>query len=231
MKIPATIVLAIAAFASLQPASAVTVTNTYDLNADWSNTQNPNGVWSYNYNSSPIGNFQTFWWGQPGWGDWWIGEASILKGSQPTGTDPWGSPVGPAHDWQTNDVMLAAMSVPYGGETTFVNAKWTSPATGVIDISGRAWDAAIFPDRNVTWQLLVNGKMLAQRVSMRGLNRNDKGAPLSANLTGKRMLESKNGCGNQYCSLFSIHACFESCANSDFRFSESHISAYQAIHG
>ena len=48
------------ALAWLLPAGAATVTNTYDLTADWSNTQNPNGAWSYNYNSSPITTFQTF---------------------------------------------------------------------------------------------------------------------------------------------------------------------------
>jgi len=192
MKIPARIcstLLAAAALTWLLPASAATVTNTYDLNADWSNSQNPNGAWTYNYNGSPIGTFQMFWWGQPGWGSWSLGEASILKGSQPTGSDPWGNPVGPAHDWQANDVMLHAMSVPYGGDTTFVNVKWTSPSAGVIDITGRAWDGEIFPDRNVSWQLLVNGKAIAQRVSLRGLNRNDKGAPLAANLTGRRKLQ------------------------------------------
>src|SRR5262245_44422876 len=81
----------------------------YDLTDDWSEGQNPNGVWSYNYNDSPISVYQTFWWGEPGWGNWWIGDGCILQGSQPTGTDPWGDSVGPSHDWESGDVMMHAL--------------------------------------------------------------------------------------------------------------------------
>src|SRR5215831_3154719 len=105
---------------------------TYDLNADWSDTQNPNGAWSYDLNDTPISVFQTFWWGQAGWGYIWIGDGCIIKGSYPEGqTDPWGNLIGPAHDWQPGDVMTAALSIPYGGDSTFLNVKWTSPGDGI----------------------------------------------------------------------------------------------------
>lgn len=168
--------------------AASMVTNVYDLNADWSTSQNPNGVWSYNQNNAPISTFQTFWWGEAGWGYQWIGDGCIIKGSQPTGADPWGNAVGLSHDWQQGDVMLHALSIPYGGETTFVNVKWTSPASGIIDISGRAWDGSIFLDRNVTWLLKVDGRVIARRFSLRGLNRNDLGSQFSANLVDRRRL-------------------------------------------
>jgi hypothetical protein len=156
---------------------------TYSLNANWSNTANPNGVWSYNQNASPITTFQTFWWGQPGWGYLWLGDGCIMKGSSyPEGMlDPWGNPLQPPHDWRSGDVVLHALSIPYGGDTTFVNITWTAPADGRIDISGRAWDAVIFPDRDVSWSLIVGGEIVAQRSSVRGIFRKDKEAKFSEN--------------------------------------------------
>jgi hypothetical protein len=162
---------------------------TYSLNADWSNTNNPNGVWSYNYNASPITTFQTFWWGQAGWGYLQLGDGCVIKGSYPTGmNDPWGNPLEPAHDWLPGDVVLSALSIPYGGDTTFVNITWTSPADGKIDIIGRTWDAEIFPDRDMSWSLIVGGETFAQRSSLFGIYRKDKQAKFSANRIAKHSL-------------------------------------------
>ena len=162
----------------------------FDLKRDWSNTSNPNGVWSYNQNTTPVSQFQTFWWGQAGWGYIEIGEGSFFKaGPYPTGvTDPWGNVVPPPHDWKVGDVVLAALSPPYGGDTTFVNVTWTSPGNGTIDISGRAWDAEIFADRDMKWSLIVGGSTVAQRDSVRGIFRKDKAARFNANRIGKHPL-------------------------------------------
>ena len=161
----------------------------YSLNADWSDTSNPNGPWSYNLNNGPITQHQTFWWGQAGWGYLWLGDGAILKGSSPGGmTDPWGNLVPPAHDWQPTDVVLHALSIPYGGDTSFLNVTWTSPADGTIDISGRAWDAQIFSDRDVRWSLSVGGETFAERSSVQGLYRTDSGAQFASNLVGLHSL-------------------------------------------
>jgi len=162
----------------------------YNLNTDWSNASNPNGAWSYNQDQTPISQFQTFWWDQPGWGYIWIGEGCIFKAKPyPAGiTDPWGETLTPAHDWKAGDIILHALSIPYGGDTTFVNITWTSPADGVIDINGRAWDAQIFADRDVSWSLNVGGQTVAQRASVRGIFRKDKAARFSANQTAKHSL-------------------------------------------
>lgn len=162
----------------------------YDLKKDWSNTSNPNGAWSYNQNSAAISQFQTFWWGQAGWGYSWIGEGCILKaGAYPVGMiDPWGDPLTPAHDWKAGDVVMHAVSLPYGGDTTFANISWTSPADGTIDIIGRAWDAQIFDDRDVSWSLIVGGNTVAQRSSVHGIFRKDKSARFNANRIVKHPL-------------------------------------------
>jgi len=162
----------------------------YDLKKDWSNTSNPNGAWSYNQNQTPISQFQTFWWGQPGWGYIWIGEGCIFKANPyPAGiTDPWGETLTPAHDWKAGHIVFAALSPPYGGDTTFVNVTWTSPADGTIDISGRAWDAQIVADRDMSWSLIVGGDTVAQRSSIRGIFRKDKSARFNANRIVKHPL-------------------------------------------
>ena len=163
----------------------------YDLNSDWSNTQNPNGPWSYNYNNSPITVFQTFWWGQAGWGNNYLGDGGILKGSSPAGMlDPFGQVTPPANDWQPGDVMLHALSIPYGGDSTFLNVTWTSPGDGSISINGRAWDGQIFPGRDVSWSLSVGGQTLAQRSSVFGLYRTDTAAQFASNLWGSQSLDT-----------------------------------------
>jgi hypothetical protein len=163
----------------------------YDLNSDWSNTQNPNGPWSYNYNDSPITVFQTFWWGQAGWGNNYLGDGGILKGSSPAGmVDPFGQVTPPANDWQPGDVMLHALSIPYGGDSTFLNVTWTSPGNGSISIGGRAWDGQIFSGRDVSWSLSVGGQILAHRSSVFGLYRTDAAAQFAANLSGPQSLDT-----------------------------------------
>ena len=156
----------------------------YSLVNDWSDTTNPNGVWSYNYNDAPISVYQTMWWGEAGWGYYSIGDGCIIRGSAPTGTSPYGDVAGPAHDWQPGDVMMHALSVPYGGLGTFLNVQWTSPADGTINISGLAWDGEIIDGRDVGWSLLVGGQVIAQRSSVFGLYRTDAAADFGANLVG-----------------------------------------------
>ncbi len=162
--------------------AAIADPTVYNLTADWSDTQNPNGPWSYNYNNAPIPVYQTFWWGQSGWGDNWIGDGAILKGTPPAGTDPWGGSVPPPHDWLPGDVMMHAVSIPYGGDSKFLNVTWTSPGDGTISISGRAWDGEIFSDRDMRWGLSVGGQLIAQRLSVIGLYRTDSGAQFANNL-------------------------------------------------
>lgn len=184
------VVIVVQALSSVANASQVSKC-VYDLNANWSDDKNPNGVWSYNLGDSQISTHQTFWWGQAGWGYMWIGDGCIIKGNYFQGaTDPWGNVAGPAHDWKPGDVMMHALSIPYGGESTFLNVKWTSPADGLIDISGRVWDGTIAPDRDVAWQLIVGGKVIAQRSSVIGIFREEKRAQFSSNVVKKNSLKN-----------------------------------------
>ena len=56
------------------PNASATSSLHYNLVDDWSDTQNPTGPWSYNLNTSPITTYQTFWWGQSGWGYFSVGD-------------------------------------------------------------------------------------------------------------------------------------------------------------
>jgi len=172
-------------------ASARTIVSS--LQHDFSDTQNPHGAWSYNYGDTPIPMFQTFFWGQGGWSIYDFAEASILKGRPPQAgsIDPFGDPIPPVNDWRRHDVMVAAMSIPYGGDSTFVNVRWTSPGDGTININGHAWDGMIssYPGRDVGWALLVGGQIIAQRHSVLGLHRRDDGARFDDNLIGNASLK------------------------------------------
>jgi hypothetical protein len=185
------LVTAIFTFALLLSTGTARASKTiYDLNGDWSNDQNPNGAWSYNWNDAPISQFQTFWWGQAGWGYNWLGDGCVIKGSYFAGIiDPFGNLIEPAFDWQPGDVMMHALSLPYGGDSIFVNVRWTSPGDGWIEISGTAWDGEIFSDRDVAWMLIVGGNTIAQRQSVIGVHRDDAGARFDSNLLAGNSLK------------------------------------------
>jgi hypothetical protein len=62
------------------------------------------------------------------------------------------------------------------------NVTWTSPIDGTIDISGRIWDAYHDPDRDDRWALMLNGTVIAERTTIRGIRRGDFEAQLPFNL-------------------------------------------------
>jgi hypothetical protein len=68
---------------------------TYDLNADWSDSANPNGVWTYREGTNALsGDFVT---AQPAWARNAVGSSNL---------PPWfksSAVVGLPHDWQTGD--------------------------------------------------------------------------------------------------------------------------------
>jgi Concanavalin A-like lectin/glucanases superfamily/Fibronectin type III domain len=154
------IVSLFAAAIGLPTAKAIT----YDLKADWSNSSNPNGVWSYNERTNPL----PF---QPNWGN-----AGEFTGAQPAwaqspGTDPntdhtyipaWlklsATPTF-ALDLQSGDVGLHTWSPENGMGLGPGNATWTSPITGTVDLSGSVWEARNI-GRSNHWSLTINGTVV-----------------------------------------------------------------------
>lgn len=149
----------------------------YDLAGDWSSTENPNGVWSYNHNASPI--TKSFsWQAHTGWGYRRNADGCIIKLNNSDASKR-------ENDMREGDVVMHALSQMYEGASSFVSVTWTSPADGTIDIRGRAWDAYIDQDRDMSWSLVIRGKTVAQRSSIRGISRDDKRAQFSANQIDK----------------------------------------------
>ncbi len=131
----------------------------YDLAADWSFASNPNGVWTYRVGVAPLGYVQANWGGLNG---------STFWATTPEGTIPpaWGQ-VGP-----DNVLLTAAAGDMVGHSTTgsnpLGNVLWTSPGTGVIDISGQARDAWHCCSRDDAWSLYVSDVLVASRSSILG---------------------------------------------------------------
>ena len=149
-------------------------TATYDVASDFSTTSNPNGVWSYNENDQPLTQTQVNVY-LVGWGYYSSFDASISQTTPALSGLGW-------NDEKAGDVVLHAPSVPYGGPAAYMNIRWTSPANGVISITGRAWDAEFNPGRDANWWLSVGGTSIASRSSVSGLQRSDTAAQFSSNL-------------------------------------------------
>ncbi len=145
---------------------------TYDLSADFSQTSNPNGVWSYNLNNTPI-TAQL----PGGWGYYPNYDSSITQVSSSSSV----------YDVQAGDILMHAPSVPYGGPSTYLDIAWTSPANGVISINGSAWAAnewlaSFGSSRDANWWLSVGGTEIASRSSMYAVSSTDNTAQFASNL-------------------------------------------------
>src|SRR5690348_15316828 len=90
----------------------------FDLVSDFSTVQNPNGPWSYELNGVPISASLPAGPGfiGPGWGYIFNYDSSITVAQAAGGNDV-----------QPGDVLMHAPSVPYGGPSTYLDVKWTSP--------------------------------------------------------------------------------------------------------
>ncbi|MDA1276791.1 MAG: immunoglobulin domain-containing protein [Verrucomicrobia bacterium] len=127
----------------------------YDLGSNWSDTANPNGVWSYNEGINPLpfaaswlGGTRTFAAPQPAW----------ARSANGTGHIPaWfksAASVSIAADWQAGDVVVHSTDVTNGPGQGIANVTWTSPLDGTVEISGAAWLGRDV-GRGNTWELYV----------------------------------------------------------------------------
>nr|AIE90234.1 hypothetical protein [uncultured marine thaumarchaeote AD1000_01_F04] len=126
----------------------------YDLEADWSDTANPNGVWSYNEGGNPLPHVAAWEPGffavaQPAW---------ALSGTANNRIPNWfqlragneGS-----LDWQAGDILIHTRDNANGVGNGEGNVTWTSPSDGVVDINGAVWMARDI-GRSNDWTLYLN---------------------------------------------------------------------------
>ncbi len=118
---------------------------TFDLNSQWSDASNPNGVWSYRQSAA---NLPSSTWGfdftsQPAW----VGSnpAVWLKVQSTAGFDV-----------QIGDVVNHSSN----GSAGLTNIVWTSPSAGTIDINGGVWMIRDI-GRAVDWFIRQNGTLLS----------------------------------------------------------------------
>ncbi|USN98619.1 MAG: hypothetical protein H6810_10670 [Phycisphaeraceae bacterium] len=131
---------------------------TWDLVADWSDTDNPNGPWSYNGSPGvPITNHLD---------DYDPSTASAFGSPQPA----WAEAVFPQNnhvpvwfkrvsDYSGFDIPIGAVGM-HGTEADdppqWVGVSWTSPVDEAVDLSGVVWYAHTGIQRSSNWQIRVN---------------------------------------------------------------------------
>jgi len=151
-----TAIAALAAGALLlaAPPAGATV---FDLRADWSDSSNANGPWTYREGAnalpavadwSPLGSSAT----QPAWAPSNVG-GSFLPAWFRAAADP-----GAAFDWEAGDVVVHTTDPTNGQGAGVANVLWVSPTAGIVTISGGLWDTrASQQDRSQLWELYVDG--------------------------------------------------------------------------
>lgn len=125
----------------------------WDLKSDWSDSSNPNGVWSYRATDGSLlssgshsGALPTV--TQPAWGPG--NPMSIFKSN---GTETVG------HDWLLGDIVTHTAGLQGGGGAPQPMVRWTSPLDGVIDVMGEIWWGGVADQffRADTWSIAING--------------------------------------------------------------------------
>jgi formylglycine-generating enzyme required for sulfatase activity len=135
----------------------------WDLAADWSDSVNPNGVWSYNATPGvPIANhtadFDVF-------DDWdlpqpaWQNVPTPGNGHTPVWLKIVSGPTLPLTN-PLPDVPIGTVGGHISGPSSLVdlpaNFTWTSPIDGTVQIEGGVWLAIDVNGRSMDWSLRVN---------------------------------------------------------------------------
>ena len=153
------VVVALAMTVALLPAEpSFASAATYDLEADWSDASNPNGVWTYREGTDTLP-FVPDWTPlsassvQPAWAPSAATFNFLPAWFKSTNNNPGGM------DFLVGDVVVHSTDEINGPFSGVSNVIWTSPINGVIDISGAVWMARDI-NRSNTWELLLDGVSL-----------------------------------------------------------------------
>lgn len=128
------VVCAVAGFAPVASAQL------YDLRADWSETSNPNGVWSYRHGDTPLphvdawqrnlGGWTSF---QPGWARSEDTNTRLPFWFRSNGTETFGN------DFDPGDIVVHSVDGSNGVGSGPANVAWTAPAFGQVSVAGAIW--------------------------------------------------------------------------------------------
>ena len=132
----------------------------YDVQADWSDLNNPNGSWGYREadNFLPaVASWQQTLGGwtiaQPGWARSEDGNDRLPFWFRSNGSETLRT------DWFAGDIVVHSWDALNGAGNGDANLTWTSPINAPVDISGSVWIGRDI-GRAVDWKLWVNGIQL-----------------------------------------------------------------------
>jgi hypothetical protein len=131
----------------------------FDLAADWSNVQNPNGPWSLKKSPSALFEIvQPDLWsdamGQQAWADESFNQTAHVPFWMKTIQAP---PLSVLYTYgvQVGDLLAHGAELDRTGSAV-TSAVWTSPSNGATNISGAVWSVTTF-GRTMRWELRKNG--------------------------------------------------------------------------
>ena len=152
---------------------------TYDLSAQWSAVDNPNGSWSYNQAGVPLLFHQNNWSSIPGLNGW----TASAVGVSPPG---WFQATVAYPEIELNDITVHSTSF----DGPLANVTWTSPFPGTIDVIGQVWDVVHVDNRDGEWTLHVNNIAIASRSSVVGVAKHSAEADFASNVIAGHSLDA-----------------------------------------
>jgi hypothetical protein len=139
------IVLSAATVLGLFPADKINAaTQVYDLKTDWSDTQNPNGTWSYRGGTYPYSDYLLINDPFP-----WVDSAFVSEAIAKVAT----ASVVPGY-LELGDVFISTV-------TSGLTVRWTAPVNGTINIAGNIWNGSPEFLTGLQWTLTHNGSPLS----------------------------------------------------------------------
>lgn len=145
----------------LVAATWVSADDCWDLTADFSDSANPNGVWSYNEGANPLPHVDSW---QSSLGGWALPQPGFAYSENGTNRLPfWYRSNGTenfAPDIQAGDVVVHSVDAFNGIGNGEANVTWTTPVAGIINISGGVW-ATREIGRGNQWTLSLNDAPLS----------------------------------------------------------------------
>lgn len=137
---------------------------TFDLEANWSNSINPNGVWTLEKNLQvPFSVIQPDFLGDGSNQIAWADDQYPAQAHVPF----WFRATAPTtFDYQMGDIVMHG-SVNWRTGSTNTSAVWTSPMAGVATISGRTWMVRNI-GRQMAWSIYKNSTYLTGGYMLEG---------------------------------------------------------------
>lgn len=138
-------------------------TVSYDLKSQWSDSKNPNGVWTYREGTNALPHvaaWDSFENPAPAQPAWARSEGTSSSGG--TYLPAWFKSTHTVADWQVGDIIVHSTDAVNGAGAGLANVAWTSPADGTVTIAGGVWAASPGSGRSNHWSLQKNSTTLTE---------------------------------------------------------------------